>query len=660
MSLSLSPPPRKPSTGGGKNSGAAKSLSSPPLSPPVSRRQPRVNTTFAANAMQERHNDNEEEENRAFDIALAKLLGETSLQDDAESFYSSHSTTHSHQSHNYQSTSSGTHDLDRPARPQSIASASSLASSYSGSMNRRVSHATVSSISQGASCAHCGAITTTSPSTVSSSSRITSNTQLPSPISTELEALSPVQRGPASSSVLPCAVCSSARVRSGSVQSGSACSSSCFVEEGEEGLALTVNSLAALNQGIRPHCPHHHHNNPYNNSNNQSSRDVLDIYSTYPYNHRNSLHLYEDQAEPTASLEALKALVPSQVRCRLAFHLDECWLVEFSPSGEYLASAGADNVVMLWGDLMTPCPKVMKSLTMDRVPTDMAWSPNSKYLCINLGRKGEQAGYAKYLVAIVDVETSEIVANIYHPSEAKCATGVGWFPNSDRVVTVSHDGIFCVWNPKGELLEKYEYPEHQIASLSMVKDHEVAMFATTKDEVFVFDMSPNVPHEHRLRRLDNLSSLVGSFAFRRDNIVALSILLDPHLPRKPHVLLYNWQTMTYLRTLEADTYENYKFLIMPSFAGPQEELLVTGSENGLVHVWDVQSGELIQTLEGHSQHVGCVTSNTAEPGMMATCSDDNHIIVWVTKELARKLEQSDQEFVKYQPVTVPVDLKKGW
>lgn len=50
--------------------------------------------------------------------------------------------------------------------------------------------------------------------------------------------------------------------------------------------------------------------------------------------------------------DALRQLVPSEVRHRLTFHLDECWFVHFSPSGRYLASVGLDQVVIIWQDLM--------------------------------------------------------------------------------------------------------------------------------------------------------------------------------------------------------------------------------------------------------------------------------------------------------------------
>ncbi|KAG0236283.1 hypothetical protein BGW42_003695 [Actinomortierella wolfii] len=659
MSLSLTPPPRKPSLGGGKHlTGAASSLNSPPLSPPVSRR-PRVNTTIAATAIQEHNNELEEEENRAFDLALARLLNEkTTLQDDA---CSSHSNTNSHHSncpYNPNNTNNSTHDLERPARPLSIASASSLSSSFSGSMNRRVSQATtvnsnsnsggLGGASERTCCVHCSAANAT---TVGATTTSTYSTQLPSPISGELEAI--VSPSKSTSSTLSCC---SARLRSDSVCSG------CIEAEGLLGAtALTAKSLAALNNESQPnhhhHCHHHHHHH----TGNGQQQGQLNIFSTYPYTHRNSLHLYEDQSELTTPLEVLQNILPMQIRCRLSYHLDECWLVEFSPTGEYLASSGADNCVMLWGDLMTPHPKIVKSLTIERSATSMKWSPNCKYLAINQGRNTSQESYSDYYIIVMDIETAEPVAKILHPSAARSAVGIGWFPDSERFLTVSVDGLFCIWNLRGELTWTYQYDKGQIFNMYMVPGHEMAMFSTVEFQVVIIDLSPNVADEHRARTLDNLSSQVVSFVFRRDNIVAASVKADLDLPRPAHILLYNWQTMTYLRTLEADTYVDKEFVIVPSFIGPEEEILVSGSENGLLHAWDVQSGELIQTIEGHSKHVGGVTGNRAEPGMMVTCSDDNHIIVWVTKELGRRLEQMDQEYLKQQTVSLPpVNLGKGW
>ena len=41
-----------------------------------------------------------------------------------------------------------------------------------------------------------------------------------------------------------------------------------------------------------------------------------------------------------------------------------------------------------------------------------------------------------------------------------------------------------------------------------------------------------------------------------------------------------------------------KNLIRARF-GPSPHLIMSGSEDGLVYIWDTKTGEVIQTLEGH-------------------------------------------------------------
>ncbi|KAF9324349.1 hypothetical protein BG006_000636, partial [Podila minutissima] len=63
--------------------------------------------------------------------------------------------------------------------------------------------------------------------------------------------------------------------------------------------------------------------------------------------HRNSLREIFDSNR----LASLKEIVPTEMRHRLSFHLDECWFVVFSPSGEFLASTGRDHSVLIWKGL---------------------------------------------------------------------------------------------------------------------------------------------------------------------------------------------------------------------------------------------------------------------------------------------------------------------
>eukprot|EP01135_Chromosphaera_perkinsii_P008304 Nk52_evm1s1253 gene=Nk52_evmTU1s1253 len=61
--------------------------------------------------------------------------------------------------------------------------------------------------------------------------------------------------------------------------------------------------------------------------------------------------------------------------------------------------------------------------------------------------------------------------------------------------------------------------------------------------------------------------------------------------------------------------------------GPTSSLISSGSEDGIVHIWDVNSGTLVQRLRGHE---GIVYSSlwNAKQSLLASCSDDGIIKTW--------------------------------
>ena len=103
--------------------------------------------------------------------------------------------------------------------------------------------------------------------------------------------------------------------------------------------------------------------------------------------------------------------------------------------------------------------------------------------------------------------------------------------------------------------------------------------------------------------------------------------MDEELHRPAQISLYDLKTMTYLRSFEAETYINDVFMIVPAFAGCNEELLCAGSENGKLHFWDVETGEVVSVLDEHSNHSGCMSVHPSQAGMAVSCSDDNTIIM---------------------------------
>ncbi|KAF8920466.1 hypothetical protein BGZ58_004357, partial [Dissophora ornata] len=229
------------------------------------------------------------EEDENLDRALAELLGEAHITPQLPS-------THiSYKRHN------------TAARPLSIASISTHSSgSYSSNHSRRVSQAYLSPLSP----------TPSEPPNTSSGSyfsRLAEDEEYGYPATTgESTQLSLEQDMALSASSFPsCTYCPS-------IRSNSICSSCTHDDRATIGHSSTTSTTAV---------------NGLESLTGNSSRDIQGL-------------------DSSSRLQALKEYIPTEIRCRLNFHLDECWFMNFSPTGEYMMSTSLDNSVILWVDYL--------------------------------------------------------------------------------------------------------------------------------------------------------------------------------------------------------------------------------------------------------------------------------------------------------------------
>ena len=308
MSPSLPPPPRKLSSSSASGNSAPRSPRYPKINP---------NSLALSDPYQAQAEDDQD-----LDRALAELLGQSSLAANDNhhnphlpqcKYYTNNSDNYYNSNH---TTSSG--------RPLSITSLSSLGSgsftSYGGH-SRRVSQALLSplspALSEPSSSGH-NPFFNTVPESDECPFSLQQQTQhsIGSDVVSQGTATGTTtieqDMGMVSSSMPSCTYCSS-------VRSNSICSSG----TADDKLASPTALHAA--QSIHASSP-----------------------PTSTNKNRNSLQMAFD----TNRLAALKEFIPSEVRLRLSYHLDECWFVEFSPDGKWMASTGLDQSVIIWQDVL--------------------------------------------------------------------------------------------------------------------------------------------------------------------------------------------------------------------------------------------------------------------------------------------------------------------
>ena len=75
-------------------------------------------------------------------------------------------------------------------------------------------------------------------------------------------------------------------------------------------------------------------------------------------------------------------------------------------------------------------------------------------------------------------------------------------------------------------------------------------------------------------------------------------------------------------------------IVRPCFGGLNESLVLCGSEDACIYIWNKEKGDLLAKLEGaHTQLVNCVGWCPNDPFIFASASDDQTVRIWGLEEM---------------------------
>lgn len=95
--------------------------------------------------------------------------------------------------------------------------------------------------------------------------------------------------------------------------------------------------------------------------------------------------------------------------------------------------------------------------------------------------------------------------------------------------------------------------------------------------------------------------------------------------------LWNFSTGKFLKTYTGHV--NSKFCIASTFSVTNGKYIVSGSEDNCVYLWELQTRQIVQKLEGHSDTVISVSCHPSE-NMIASgaLGNDKTVKIWTQKK----------------------------
>uniref|UniRef100_A0A2K5XNL9 Uncharacterized protein n=1 Tax=Mandrillus leucophaeus TaxID=9568 RepID=A0A2K5XNL9_MANLE len=281
------------------------------------------------------------------------------------------------------------------------------------------------------------------------------------------------------------------------------------------------------------------------------------------------------RAQPTPSSSATQSkptpMKPNYaLKLTLAGHTNAVSFLKFSPNREWLASSSADKLIKIWG----ACDrKFEKTLGISNV----AWSSDSN-LFVSEVSSGE---YLKTLKG--------------HSNYVFCCN---FNPQSNLTVSGSFDESVRIWNVKtGKCLK-----------ISPAHSDPVLAIHFNCDGFLIVSSS-----------YDGLC-LSGTLPRASNSRYILAATLDNTLK------LWDYSNGNCLKMYTG--HKNEKYCIFANFSVTGRKQIVSDSEDNLLYIWNLQTKEIVQKLQGHTGGVISTACHPTENITSAALENDKTIKLW--------------------------------
>ncbi len=289
-----------------------------------------------------------------------------------------------------------------------------------------------------------------------------------------------------------------------------------------------------------------------------------------------------------------------------AGHTDKVYALSVSPDGTRMATASADHRVIVWD--VESQRKLLTLYGHESPVYSVAWSPKGDRIA-----SGDQRGR----ILVWDVGTAKIIRQYMLPSHIYA---VGWSPDANFLCAGNHAGTIRIWEAESgrqvrDLNARIGTRNMgMIRSLSWSRDGKrIAVGENHLGHVQIWDALAG-----RLEQsIDAHNHVVSDLAWSPDSSRLATISADQRM--------FVWSASDWTKQLS----------IEPAHDGEARALawssdgkaLVSGGDDGIVKLWNAESGELLVERRGHFGPVHAV-SWLAKTGQMFSASADGTAKLW--------------------------------
>ncbi|KAH8695249.1 hypothetical protein BGW36DRAFT_360954 [Talaromyces proteolyticus] len=293
-------------------------------------------------------------------------------------------------------------------------------------------------------------------------------------------------------------------------------------------------------------------------------------------------------------------------------HSDEVWVSCFSPDGSRLSTGGRDCLIIIYN---TPNYDVHGTLSgHENHVTSITWSPKDMKLL---------SGSADGQLRIWDTDDCTCIRVLQRHQEQ--ISRVFWTTSCNEFISSSLDNRrpLILWSDKGEVLHEWN-EEYRAQASTITPDGSRIIVADTTRQLHIYafpkrEKEFSIPCDSKASSISvdaDSKSILLSFTSGEVKIISLE-------SRKV--------------TCSFRGHEQQDFVLTSQFFGKQEDLIVTGSEDNCIYVWDRATGSILYVLKEHKRGtVNSISVHPKNPNMFVSTGDDCTTRVWLLSPKTRQ------------------------
>ena len=265
----------------------------------------------------------------------------------------------------------------------------------------------------------------------------------------------------------------------------------------------------------------------------------------------------------------------------LTDHSNWVWAVAFSPDGNTLASASYDCTIRLWTVETGECKQVLRD--HENSIWSLAFSPDGNTLA---------SGGLDHTIRLWDMTTNICTQTLRgHTKEIRT---LAFSPNGKTLVSGGFDGTLKRWEVEtGRCV--FTYLGHQVGVRAVaISPNGQTLVSGDRQGLRIWDL----PRGQCLRSLTGYTNWVWALTILPVTLSQTSTSQNP--------------------TSQSPTAQN------PT---SQVQTVLTGGLDGIIRLWNIQTGTCLQTIEAHNNWVWQIACSP-DGKTIATCSDDVTIKLW--------------------------------